>query len=170
MRIIRLIAPLALFAALVVGGPSLLAQERSPTAGIDTGEGEALFQTHCAACHLPTGEGIPGAFPPLAGHAPELIAEPEGRIYPILVTLYGLAGEISVHGQTYNGMMPPLAYLEDQQIADVLTYIMVAWENEAELADDFQRYAAEEVAEQRGLGLDMADVLAYREALGLPEE
>jgi mono/diheme cytochrome c family protein len=166
MRPFRFVAPLAALVALVVAGPSLLAQERQ----IDTGEGESLYQTHCAACHLPTGAGIPGAFPPLAGHAPELIAEEEGRIFPILVVLYGLAGPITVHGQTINGMMPPMPYLQDDQIADVLNYIMVAWDNDELLAEDFEPYTADEVAEQRGQGLDPAQVYAFREALELPED
>ena len=28
--------------------------------------GEAVYNANCAACHQPTGQGLPGAFPPLA--------------------------------------------------------------------------------------------------------
>ena len=28
--------------------------------------GEAVYLSNCAACHQPTGQGLPGAFPPLA--------------------------------------------------------------------------------------------------------
>src|SRR3954465_10358531 len=32
-----------------------------------TDPGEQTYQTICAACHQATGNGLPGAFPPLAG-------------------------------------------------------------------------------------------------------
>jgi len=32
-------------------------------------DGKSLFAKNCAACHQPTGRGIPGAFPALAGNA-----------------------------------------------------------------------------------------------------
>src|SRR5690606_28014953 len=48
-----------------------------PGAAAQGGEGEAVdgaqvFQSICAACHQPDGQGLPGAFPPLVGHAREL--------------------------------------------------------------------------------------------------
>src|SRR5690606_17088547 len=40
-----------------------------PAAAIDEGglDGAALYQANCAVCHQPSGEGLPGAFPPLKG-------------------------------------------------------------------------------------------------------
>ena len=35
----------------------------------DTMDGKSLFAKNCAACHQPTGKGIPGAFPALAGNS-----------------------------------------------------------------------------------------------------
>ena len=35
----------------------------------DSTDGKSLFAKNCAACHQPTGKGIPGAFPALAGNA-----------------------------------------------------------------------------------------------------
>jgi mono/diheme cytochrome c family protein len=46
--------------------------------------------------------------------------------------LEGRTGEISVNGKTYNGTMIPLAYLTDEQIANVLTYVRNSWGNSAE--------------------------------------
>ena len=37
--------------------------------GYDAAKGKALFTANCAACHQATGEGLPGAFPPLKGNA-----------------------------------------------------------------------------------------------------
>lgn len=38
--------------------------------------GKKVFDTSCAACHQPTGLGIPGAFPPIAGGHPFTAAAP----------------------------------------------------------------------------------------------
>ena len=47
--------------------------------------------------------------------------------------LNGLSGEITVNSVTYNGMMPPWGgFLDDQQMADVLTYIRSNFGNEAD--------------------------------------
>ena len=32
-------------------------------------KGEAVYQANCAACHGPTGAGVPGAFPAMTGSA-----------------------------------------------------------------------------------------------------
>jgi mono/diheme cytochrome c family protein len=151
-----------LLGAMALGGV-LLAQ----VTDIDTGEGEALYQMHCAACHQATGAGVPGAFPPLAGHVPEILALEEGRTFPILVVLYGLAGAIEVHGQAYAGLMPPMGYLEDEEIADVLNFIATAWDHAEDLDEGFEAYTPEEVAEQRGLNLTWDDVHEIRMELGL---
>jgi mono/diheme cytochrome c family protein len=151
-----------LLAAMALGGV-LLAQAQD----IDTGAGETVYTTHCAVCHQPTGAGIPAAFPPLAGHVPELVNLEGGRTYPILVVLYGLTGPIEVHGQAYASMMPPMGYLADGEIADVLNHVATAWDNAAELDEGFEAYTAEEVAEERGRDLTMEDVHAIRTELGL---
>lgn len=128
-------------------------------------EGETTFQTNCVACHQATGQGVPGAFPPLAGHVPELLAPEGGRTYLIQTLLYGLQGEIAVDGQTFNGAMPPWPQLSDEQIAAVLTHVSTAWENEAALPDGFEPFTADEVAAQRDLGLTGTDVHAQRDEL-----
>jgi len=128
--------------------------------------GETTFQSNCVACHQAGGQGIPGAFPPLAaGHVPELLAPEGGRTYLIHVLLYGLQGQINVAGQSYNGAMPAWPQLSDEQIASVLTYIATAWENEAELAEGFEPFTVDEVAAERDLGLAGSDVYDQRQEL-----
>ena len=58
----------------------------------------AKIYAQCAGCHQQNGQGIPGAFPPLAGHVAEILAKEGGREYLILVLLYGLQGQIEVKG------------------------------------------------------------------------
>ena len=50
------------------------------------------------------------------------------RTQSIRIVKYGRQGEIVVNGKTYNNLMEPLG-LEDDEIADVMNYIMNSWEN-----------------------------------------
>ncbi|MDH3645583.1 MAG: c-type cytochrome [Gammaproteobacteria bacterium] len=88
--------------------------------------GEALYLRHCAACHQPTGQGLAGAFPPLA-NSDYLLADPERAVS---IVIGGKTGEITVNGNTYNAVMPAMNYLSDQDVADVLTYTLNAWGND----------------------------------------
>ena len=45
-----------------------LASANAATKSERISNGEKLFMANCAACHQATGKGLPGAFPPLAGH------------------------------------------------------------------------------------------------------
>jgi mono/diheme cytochrome c family protein len=84
----------------------------------------------CVACHLPNGQGQTGAFPPLAGS--DWVLGDKERL--IKISIHGLQGEIVVNGEKYVGAMqgfgqPLSSPLDDQQIADVLTYIRNEWGN-----------------------------------------
>ncbi len=164
-RLVKILAPVVL--AVLVLVPAVVAQG-TPIAETDTSAGETIFNTNCMACHQTTGQGIPGAFPPLAGHLPEVVAADGGREYAIDVVLYGLQGAINVNGMAYNSVMTPWASMfDDQQIADVLNYAATAWDNAAALPEGFTAFTAEEVATQRATTLDAAAVYAKRGALGL---
>ena len=91
-------------------------------------DGKQIYATTCAACHQATGEGVPGAFPPLAGS--EWVTGAEGRIARII--LHGVTGPLEVAGETFNGMMPPWGgTMKDADIAAVITYVRSAWGNKA---------------------------------------
>ncbi len=81
----------------------------------------------CVACHMGDGKGTSGQFPPLAGS--EFLKEPEpGRL--IRIVLHGISGPLTVNGAQYNNAMVPWkGTLNDQQIADVLTYVRNDWGN-----------------------------------------
>lgn len=130
--------------------------------------GEQVFTANCASCHQATGVGIPGAFPPLAGHTPELVAPEGGRAYLVNALLYGLQGPIEVAGASYNGVMPAWAFLSDEQIAAIANYALFSWGNDVDLATDFVPISADEVASERGKGWTGADVHDLRESIGLP--
>lgn len=90
--------------------------------------GEVVYKTACLACHQETGAGLPGAFPPLA-RSDYLIEDPKRAVQ---VVLTGLQGEIVVNNTQYNSVMPAMPQLSDQEIADVLTFVLNAWGNKGE--------------------------------------
>lgn len=88
--------------------------------------GEVLYGRHCVACHQADGSGLAGAFPPLAG-SDYLLSD---RRRAISTLIHGLSGPITVNGQVYDAVMPALNYLDDQAVADVLTYVLNTWNND----------------------------------------
>jgi mono/diheme cytochrome c family protein/heme/copper-type cytochrome/quinol oxidase subunit 4 len=143
--------------------------QAAQAAGWDEARGESVYSANCASCHQANGQGIPGAFPPLAGgHAPELIVPEGGRTYLIDTLLYGLQGQIQVAGQSYNGVMPAWGYLSDEDLAAVINYALYAWDNAEALPDDFVPLTPDEIAAERGQGLAGSDVYELRGDLDLP--
>lgn len=86
------------------------------------------FAEVCAVCHQPTGLGLEGAFPPLAGS--EWL---NGRAeIPIAIVLHGLQGPITVKGKPFNGaMMAWGGTMTDDEIAGTLSYARSQWGNRA---------------------------------------
>lgn len=87
--------------------------------------GAELYNNYCAQCHLGTGAGIANIFPPV-NQADWLYEKRKQSIHAIK---YGLSGPIVVNEQAYDNLMPNL-YLEDQQVADVMNYMLTAWDNQ----------------------------------------
>ena len=87
--------------------------------------GKRVYEANCQACHQGSGEGIPGAFPPLA-KSDFLNEDP---IRAIDVVIHGLKGPIKVNGQSFDSIMPAMQ-LPDEEVANVLTYVLNSWENE----------------------------------------
>jgi mono/diheme cytochrome c family protein len=113
--------------------PSILHDKPSPypalaaTAAGPSSPGEATYQTVCAACHQANGQGLPGAFPPLAG-SEWVNGDPETMIR---IVLAGLSGPVEVKGATFNQLMPPPPGLDDEKIAQVITYVRANFTNKA---------------------------------------
>lgn len=93
-----------------------------PATAMAAADGAKVYQ-RCAACHLPTGKGVPGAFPPLQADVRALAGKPEGRRYLALAVTRGLSGPLTVEGKTYRGMMPPQSGLDDEAVAAVLSHV-----------------------------------------------
>ncbi len=95
------------------------------TKEIQMERGKKVFLSACFACHMQEGQGLPGVFPPLAGS--DFLKADKARA--IRIPLKGLQGPIVVNGKPYNNIMPPQQFTDDQ-IADVLTYVMNSWGND----------------------------------------
>ncbi len=119
----------------------------------------------CQGCHQPTGAGVPGVFPPLAGHVPEILGAKGGREFLIQVLLYGLQGQITIKGAKYQGVMPAYAQLKDEDIAALLNHISTQWGNK--FPDGQKAFTAAEVKAQRAKTMTAAQVLDARNKLGL---
>ncbi len=120
------------------------AEVQMAQASASSGSGEALYTANCAACHQANGEGLKGAFPPLA-KSDYFMGKPQALLE---ATIQGLSGPIEVNGETYNNVMPAVAYLSNEDLAAILTYVQSSWGNSGE------GFTAQQIAE-------------YRESVGL---
>lgn len=101
--------------------------------------GGALYNGTCSVCHQASGEGIPTVFPPLA-KSDFLNAD---KVRAIGAVLNGLTGPVTVNGNTYNSVMPPMSQLNDDEVANILTYVLNSFGNNG------GQVSAADVAHQR---------------------
>jgi mono/diheme cytochrome c family protein len=104
---------------------SASAAAKNPASASDGG---VIYLANCSSCHQTNGQGVRGAFPPLAGN-PVVTGNPTAVI---AIVKNGLDGRVVVNGETYSGIMPRWnGVLPDDQIAAVITYIRSSWHNNA---------------------------------------
>ena len=82
--------------------------------------GQQVYMANCAACHQPTGQGVPNAFPALAG-SKVVLGPKEAQILLVL------------HGKP-NTAMASFKQLSDTELAAVVTYTRNSWGNAADAA------------------------------------
>jgi mono/diheme cytochrome c family protein len=125
-RLIHVAAVVVIFGAMSsVCVAQTKSPKRPPTAAVAP-SGAQVYSGTCAACHQPTGGGLPDKYPPLAGS--EIVAGDEERL--IRIVLQGLRGDVEVQGEVFNGDMPGWGpNLSNAQIASVLTYVRTSWGN-----------------------------------------
>jgi len=160
-----LVSKLALSVGLLSGAGVVTAMSKDESVS----RGEQVYTQQCAACHQAEGQGIPGAFPPQKGHTATIFNASGGiggRDYLAHMLQYGLTGPISAEGVSYNGNMPAWGgALSNQQIADVLNYVVTAFGNKGSLPGDFQPYTADEVNAVSGKDLSGKEVYQLRLAV-----
>jgi mono/diheme cytochrome c family protein len=89
--------------------------------------GAELYKKYCLTCHQANGTGVPRMNPPLIKTS--YVTGDKKKL--IKWVLQGSVENVPIDGQTYSNNMPAQAYLTDQQIADVLTYVRGSFGNKA---------------------------------------
>ena len=117
MKVIGLTS-MALYISLIVG----LYQQKPLDQSIE--EGTLIYQDFCLQCHGSEGKGESGVFPPLA-QSDYLM---ENITQSIQGIKYGMRGVMVVNGVVYEGMIAAQG-LDDEEIADVMNYILNSWGN-----------------------------------------
>ena len=154
-KVIRLFGIAVLLSGLVI--------KKGVAQGSSNVDGEQLYLSRCMSCHQVDGNGIPGVFPPL--NEIDWVTGDKGRL--IRITLDGAVGEYDIGGVTYSGAMPPWKnFLNDQEMAALLTYIRGAWDNDASRVSEDevrlvreaskgrnQAWTAEELADEANQGI-----------------
>lgn len=117
---------------LLTSASALHAQEPAAASPESVSRGQTVYMQVCFACHQPTGQGLPGMFPPLASSDWVAAKKPDRMIRMVL---HGFTGPFTLNGVPFKSpapLMPPQgAALNDQQIADVLTYVRNSFGNKA---------------------------------------
>ncbi|HGY09242.1 MAG TPA: cytochrome c [Oceanithermus profundus] len=119
-------------------------------------DGEALYTRYCQACHQASGEGIPGTYPFIGGPIKNLASLDAGREFVIATTLFGLRGEMTQRGHTYDGVMPGYGQpMSDEEVAALLNWIVeqASWQRRNATTATAQPFTPEEVAEVRARNL-----------------
>ena len=86
--------------------------------------GEKLYGQHCASCHGEQGEGVPGAYPALAGNRAVTMPHTQNLLQ---VMLHGGFGPATAGRPRPYGMPPFTLTLNDTEIAAVISHIRNAW-------------------------------------------
>lgn len=111
----------------VVPGDTDPREVQRPTAAV-LQRGDRVYARHCASCHGEDGQGVPGAYPPLAGNRAVTLPTTANLVQLVLHGGYAAA----TRGNPRPFGMPPYAtVLSDADVAAVLTYIRAAWNNRA---------------------------------------
>jgi mono/diheme cytochrome c family protein len=91
-------------------------------------EGEKVYTQHCLLCHQSNGAGVSGLNPPLIGT--DYVVGDKDRLLEII--LYGSNVGLVVNGSTYANAMPAFQTLNDEDIANVSSYIRNSFGNSAQ--------------------------------------
>ena len=89
-------------------------------------QGEQLYLKHCSNCHQKNGTGLGLLYPPLAQ------SDYVDNNFESVICLmrYGIEGELTVNGKSFNKAMPGIPSLSDLEIAEIATYLYNTWEHQ----------------------------------------
>ncbi|WP_411884301.1 c-type cytochrome [Polaromonas sp. YR568] len=112
--------------------PGTRAEPPAPVAIITQGDsvtrGAKLYEQHCAQCHGGKGEGIPNAYPALAGNRAVTMGQ---AVNLVQIVLNGGYAPATAGNPRPFGMPPFVLVLNDADMGLVLTHIRQSWGNRA---------------------------------------
>jgi len=112
--------------SLLIIGIVVILQSQTGTS-TSKARGKEVYNRYCLSCHQADGGGVPRMNPPLSGT--DYVNGNKQRV--IGIVLNGLNTPLEINGETYENPMASHAFLKDQQIADVLTYIRSSFGNKS---------------------------------------
>ena len=128
---------------------SLPPVESPPRKGLSSDKaravGQPLYEQHCADCHGISGNGEPGRYPALAGNRAVTLPVAANVVQ---VVMHGGYAPGTVGNPRPHGMAPYAPFLNDAEVAAVVSYIRGSWGNTASAVD------AQEVGRFRRLRAD----------------
>ncbi|ADG15656.1 cytochrome c class I [Paraburkholderia atlantica] len=122
--------------------------------------GKAFFDTRCAVCHQAGGKGQDGLAPPLTELPGHYATNAQGRTQLGLTVLNGMFGTIAIKDKSYNFKMPSFRGESDEDLANVLNYLVFDVSAKHAGAKPF---TAAEVKALRATQMDGAQVRAHRD-------
>ncbi|NLP62628.1 c-type cytochrome [Paraburkholderia sacchari] len=125
--------------------------------------GKATFDARCAVCHQAGGKGQDGLAPPLTAYPGHYAASAQGRHQLPDTVLHGMYGEIRVADKTYNFKMPNFDSLSDDELAQVLNYVVFDLNGSSHGAA--KPFTAAEIKASRAKSMDAGAVYAQRAAV-----
>ena len=107
--------------------PSTMAQSKLTNA-VGSAAGAKLYETHCAGCHGLQGDGVPNAYPALAGNRAVTMPQTANLVQ---IVLHGGYAPATQGNPRPFGMPPFVLVLSDSEIAALLTHLRQSWGNQA---------------------------------------
>jgi len=121
---------ISIFISLVCSVAYLWAQSKPlQAASLETSvtRGEVVYKKVCLSCHMADGGGVPHLNPPLI-QTSYVLGDKSKIIY---IVLHGMTDRIAIEDEYFSNNMAAHTDLNDQQIADVLTYVRNSFGNKA---------------------------------------
>ena len=110
------------------------ARKPAPVSSAQAERGAKLYGQHCVQCHGERGEGVPGAYPPLASNRAVLMEQTANLVQMVL---HGGFAPATAGNPRPFGMPPFALVLGEADVAAVLTHIRTSWGNKSHPVSEF---------------------------------
>ncbi len=123
--------------------PQEAVQADTGVAAVPSAIGADIYDDQCAQCHGPQGEGVPGAYPALAGNRAVLMRNTTNLVQMVL---HGSFAPSTQGNPRPFGMPPYQLVLDDKALAAVLSHVRSSWGNQAGAVSELEvsRYRTRE--------------------------